>query len=114
VPKARAVGPQIQGMFERAYKRGVPIVFGTDAGVYAHGKNALEFGYMVEVGMPAMEAIQSATITPAKILKMEDKIGQVKKGFFADIIAVSENPEKNVDALNTVDFVMKDGKVYKD
>jgi imidazolonepropionase-like amidohydrolase len=113
VPKARAVGPQIQGMFERAYKRGVPIVFGTDAGVYAHGKNALEFGYMVEAGMPAMEAIQSATITPAKILKMEDKIGQVKKGFFADIIAVSENPEKNVAILNKVDFVMKDGTVYK-
>ncbi|WP_194851373.1 metal-dependent hydrolase family protein [Nonlabens antarcticus] len=113
VPKARAVGPQIQGMFERAYKRGVPIVFGTDAGVYAHGKNALEFGYMVEAGMPAMEAIQSATITPAKILKMEDKIGQVKTGFFADIIAVSENPEKNVKTLEKVTFVMKDGEVYK-
>ena len=77
----------------------MPIVFGTDAGVYAHGKNAMEFGYMVEAGMPAMKAIQSATITPAMILKMEDKIGQVKKGFFADIIAVSENPEKNVGAL---------------
>jgi imidazolonepropionase-like amidohydrolase len=69
---------------------------------------------MVEAGMPAMEAIQSATITPAKILKMEDKIGQVKKGFFADIIAVSENPEKNVATLNKVDFVMKDGTVYKE
>jgi len=113
VPKARAVGPQIQGMFERAYKRGVPIVFGTDAGVYAHGKNAMEFGYMVEAGMPAMEAIQSATITPAKILKMEDKIGQIKNGFFADIIAVSENPEKNVATLNKVGFVMKEGVVYK-
>ena len=113
VPKARAVGPQIQGMFERAYKRGVPIVFGTDAGVYAHGKNAMEFGYMTEVGMPVMEAIQSATITPAKILQMEGQIGQIKKGFFADIIAVSENPEKNVATLNEVKFVMKDGKVYK-
>lgn len=113
VPKARAVGPQIQGTFARAYKRGVPIVFGTDAGVFKHGKNAMEFGYMVEAGMPAMEAIQSATITPAKILKLEDKIGQVKKGFYADIIAVSENPEKNVDVLNTVDFVMKDGVIYK-
>ncbi|SCY38250.1 Imidazolonepropionase [Nonlabens sp. Hel1_33_55] len=113
VPKARAVGPQIQGTFGRAYKRGVPIVFGTDAGVFKHGKNAMEFGYMVEAGMPAMEAIQSATITPAKILQMEDQIGQVKKGFFADIIAVSDNPEKNVDVLNTVNFVMKDGKVFK-
>lgn len=114
VPKARAVGPQIQGTFARAYKRGVPIVFGTDAGVFKHGKNAMEFGYMVEAGMPAMEAIQSATITPAKILKLEDKIGQVKKGFYADIIAVSENPEKNVGTLTNVSFVMKNGTVYKD
>ncbi|BAO55078.1 metal-dependent hydrolase family protein [Nonlabens marinus] len=113
VPKAREVGPQIQGTFARAYKRGVPIVFGTDAGVFKHGKNAMEFGYMVEAGMPAMEAIQSATITPAKILQMEGQIGQIKKGFFADIIAVSENPEKNVKALESVNFVMKDGKVYK-
>ncbi|KQC32561.1 amidohydrolase [Nonlabens sp. YIK11] len=114
VPKAKAVGPQIQGTFGRAYKRGVPIVFGTDAGVFKHGKNAMEFGYMVEAGMPAMEAIQSATITPAKILQMEDQIGQVQKGFFADIIAVSDNPEKNVATLNDVKFVMKDGEVYKD
>lgn len=113
VPKARSVGPQIQGTFARAYKRGVPIVFGTDAGVFKHGKNAMEFGYMVEAGMPAMEAIQSATITPAIILQMESQIGQVKKGFFADIIAVSENPEKNVKILEQVNFVMKDGKVYK-
>ncbi|AZQ42958.1 metal-dependent hydrolase family protein [Nonlabens ponticola] len=113
VPKARAVGPQIQGTFARAYKRGVPIVFGTDAGVYAHGKNAMEFYYMVEAGMPAIEAIQSATITPAKILDLEDKMGQVKKGFYADIISVDENPVKNVKALESVNFVMKDGVVYK-
>ncbi|MGB5983485.1 MAG: amidohydrolase family protein [Nonlabens sp.] len=113
VPKAKAVGPQIQGTFARAYKRGVPIVFGTDAGVFAHGKNAKEFGYMVEAGMPAMEALQSATITPAQILQLENKMGQVKKGFYADIIAVSENPEKDVAILESVDFVMKDGKVYK-
>jgi imidazolonepropionase-like amidohydrolase len=113
VPKAKAVGPQIQGTFGRAYKKGVPIVFGTDAGVFEHGKNALEFGYMVEAGMPAIKAIQSATIIPAQILKMETKIGQLKKGFFADIISVSQNPEKNVSTLNTVNFVMKEGVVYK-
>jgi imidazolonepropionase-like amidohydrolase len=113
VPKAKAVGPQIQGTFGRAYKRGVPIVFGTDAGVFEHGKNAKEFGYMYEAGMPVMETIQSATITPAIILKLEDKLGQVKKGFFADIIAVSQNPEKNVAILEQVEFVMKDGVVYK-
>jgi imidazolonepropionase-like amidohydrolase len=113
VPKARTVGPQIQGTFARAYKKGVPIVFGTDAGVFAHGQNAKEFGYMNEAGMPIMETLQSATITPAIILKLEDKIGQVKKGFYADIIAVNENPEKNVAILQQVDFVMKDGVVYK-
>lgn len=113
VPKAKAVGPQIQGTFGRAYKRGVPIVFGTDAGVFEHGKNAKEFGYMHEAGMPIMEALQSATIIPAMILKLEEQLGQVKKGFFADIIAVSKNPEKDVSILEQIDFVMKDGLVYK-
>ncbi len=113
VPKAKAVGPQIQGTFARAYKRGVPIVFGTDAGVFAHGKNAKEFGYMTDAGMPLMEALQSATTIPALILKLEDKIGQVKKGFYADIIAVSQNPEKDIATLEAVQFVMKDGNVYK-
>ncbi|GAK90101.1 Xaa-pro dipeptidase family enzyme [Nonlabens ulvanivorans] len=113
VPKARTVGPQIQGTFARAYKRGVPIVFGTDAGVFAHGKNAKEFGYMVEAGMPAMEAIQSATITPAMILKEENNIGQIQQGFYADIIAVNENPVMNIAILEKVNFVMKDGVVYK-
>jgi imidazolonepropionase-like amidohydrolase len=110
---ARKVGPQIQGTFARAYKKGVPIVFGTDAGVFAHGQNAKEFAYMNEVGMPVMETIQSATIAPAKILKLEDKIGQIKKGFYADVIAVSQNPEGNVSILEQVDFVMKEGVVYK-
>ncbi len=114
VPKALAVGPQIQGTFSRAYKKGVPIVFGTDAGVFAHGKNAKEFGYMVEAGMPAMKALQSATITPAIILDKTENIGQIKPGFFADIIAVGENPEKNITILEQMLFVMKDGVVYKD
>ncbi len=113
VPKAKEIGPKIQNTFSQAYKRGVPIAFGTDAGVYAHGKNAKEFGYMVEAGMPAMEAIQSATITPARILNMENESGQLAPGFFADIIAVKEDPTKNVKTLEEVVFVMKDGKIYK-
>ncbi len=113
VPKALAVGPQIQGTFAKAYKRGVNIAFGTDAGVFAHGRNAKEFGYMVEAGMPEIEAIQSATITNAKILKMENEIGQIKKGFFADIIAVNENPLQDIKTIENVVFVMKDGKIYK-
>ncbi len=113
VPKALAVGPQIQGTFAKAYKRGVGIAFGTDAGVFTHGANGKEFGYMVEAGMPAIETIQSATVTNAKILLMSTEIGQIKAGFFADIIAVNDDPTKNIKTLENVVFVMKEGKVYK-
>lgn len=113
VPKALEIGPKIQNTFGKAYKRGVPIAFGTDAGVFEHGKNGKEFGFMVEAGMPAMEAIQSATITPAKILNMENESGQLAPGFFADIIAVKEDPIKNIKTLEDVRFVMKEGEVYK-
>ena len=113
VPKALAVGPQIQGTFARAYQKGVGIAFGTDAGVFKHGNNGKEFGYMVEAGMPAIETIQSATITNAKILQMENEIGQIKKGFFADIIAVDDNPTKKIETMENVVFVMKNGVVYK-
>ncbi|WP_299051174.1 amidohydrolase family protein [uncultured Polaribacter sp.] len=113
VPKALAVGPQIQGTFARAYKKGVGIAFGTDAGVFKHGNNGKEFGYMVEAGMPAMETIQSATITNAKLLKKENEIGQIQKGFYADIIAVEDNPIQNIETMENVVFVMKNGVVYK-
>ena len=114
VPKALAVGPQIQGTFARAYKKGVGIAFGTDAGVFKHGNNGKEFGFMVEAGMPAMETIQAATITNAMLLKMEGEIGQIKKGFYADIIAVEDSPIENISTMENVIFVMKNGKVYKD
>ncbi|MBT8319475.1 MAG: amidohydrolase family protein [Gramella sp.] len=113
VPKAKEIGPKIQNTFSMAYKRGVPIAFGTDAGVFKHGDNAKEFGYMVEAGMPEIEAIQVATIVPARILKMENESGQLAPGFFADIIAVDEDPTKNIRTLEAVKFVMKDGKIYK-
>ena len=113
VPKALAVGPQIQGTFAKAYKKGVGIAFGTDAGVFVHGNNGKEFGFMVEAGMPAMETLQSATITNAMLLKMDNEIGQIKKGFLADIIAVNDDPTKNISTMENVVFVMKDGVVYK-
>ncbi len=112
VPKAAEIGPKIQGTFGQAYKKGVQIAFGTDAGVFPHGLNAKEFGYMVEAGMPAMEAIQSATRTNAGLL-MNENIGSIAEGKLADIIAVNEDPLKNIKTLENVVFVMKDGKIYK-
>ncbi len=113
VPKAKEVGPQIQGTFAKAYRKGVPIAFGTDAGVFPHGQNAKEFGYMVEAGMPPMKAIQSATVINAKLLGMADELGQIAEGFLADIIAVDDDPLKNIKTLEKMTFVMKGGKIYK-
>lgn len=112
-PKALGVGPIIQSTFARAYKAGVKIAFGTDAGVFAHGKNWLEFVYMTESGMPAMEAIRSATVMAADLLGMNDKLGSIEKGKLADIIAVEGNPLTDIQAMGKVRFVMKDGKVYR-
>ncbi len=111
--KALEIGPKIQNTFSRAYKRGVPIAFGTDAGVFPHGENAREFAYMVEAGMPAIEALQSATLTNADLLGMKDRLGQLSEGFLADIVAVDSDALKDVSALMQVVFVMKDGQVYK-
>ena len=113
VPKALEMGPLIQNTFSKAYKRGVKIAFGTDAGVFPHGDNAKEFGYMVEAGMPPMEAIKSATIVCAGILGMADKIGTIEKGKLADIVASNENPLQNIKTLEKISFVMKEGVVYK-
>jgi imidazolonepropionase-like amidohydrolase len=113
VPKALEIGPQIQETFRKAYKRGVKIAFGTDAGVFPHGDNAKEFNFMVEAGMPAMEAIKSATTVNAGILGMSDKIGTLEVGKFADIVATDENPLANIKTTEKVFFVMKDGVVYK-
>lgn len=114
VVKALDIGPRMQAMFARAYKKGVGIGFGTDAGVYAHGDNGREFGYMVEAGMPAIKAIQSATLTNAMLLKMENEIGQLKEGFMADIVATNDDPTQNIDTMANVAFVMKEGKIYKE
>ncbi len=113
VPKALEIGPKIQGTFGKAYKKGVKIAFGTDAGVFPHGLNGKEFSYMVEAGMPAMKAIQSATVTNSFILKNEN-IGEISAGKYADIIAVNDDPTENINTLENVVFVMKNGVVFKD
>jgi len=112
-PKALAIGPKLQATFARAYKAGVKIAFGTDAGVYAHGKNWLEFTYMVESGMPAMEVIKAATIQAADLLGMKDKLGSVTPGKLADIVAVDGDPLQDIQTMSKVSFVMKDGLVFK-
>jgi imidazolonepropionase-like amidohydrolase len=112
-PKAAAIGPLIQATFARAYKAGVKIAFGTDAGVFPHGDNAREFEYMVEAGMPALEAIRSATLNAAALLDQSSTLGSVEPGFAADIVAVKGDPLKDVKLLQNIQFVMKDGTVYK-
>ncbi|MEY2636788.1 MAG: hypothetical protein RLZZ197_1264 [Bacteroidota bacterium] len=111
--KAAAIGPIIQGTFGKAYKSGVKIAFGTDAGVFGHGKNGYEFILMNEAGMPVLEAIKSATVNAADLLGQSDLIGSIEAGKAADIIAVSGDPVADVKLMTKVNFVMKDGKVYK-
>jgi len=110
-PKAERIGAQIQDTFARAYKAGVKIGFGTDMGVGPHGDNALEFGYMVEAGMPAAEALQAATFKAAQVLGVAD-LGQIEPGFRADIVAVPGNPLADITLTRKVAFVMKDGVIY--
>ena len=111
--KAARIGPLIQGAFGRAWKGGVKIAFGTDSGVSAHGENAREFGYMVEAGMPPIEAILSATRNAADLLGAAEHVGSVQKGRYADLIAVDGDPLRDISELRRVRFVMKGGVVYK-
>jgi len=110
-PKAASVGPQIGNTFNKAYKRGVKIAFGTDAGVQPHGTNWKEFVYMVKFGMPPMETIQSATINTAKLLKIDSILGSIEVGKMADIIAIDGNPIENINTMENVVFVMKEGEL---
>ncbi len=112
-PKAAAIGPVIKSTFAKAYKAGVPIVFGTDSGVSAHGDNAREFALMVEGGMPPMEAIQSATSVAAKFLGIDDTHGTLRANKQADIVAVPGDPLDDIAAMERVSFVMKAGTIYK-
>jgi imidazolonepropionase-like amidohydrolase len=111
-PKAARVGALIQDTAGRAYKAGVKIGFGTDMGVGPHGDNAREFIYMVEAGMPAGYALQSATLRAAEVLGVDDQ-GVLEAGQRADIIAMPGDPVADIQNVMKVDFVMKDGVVYK-
>ena len=110
-PKAASVGPQIGATFGKAYNKGVKIAFGTDAGVQPHGTNWMEFVFMVQYGMPNIEAIQSSTIETARFLDIDDKLGSIEVGKIADLVAVNGNPIKDIKVMEFVEFVMKDGEV---
>ena len=112
-PKAAEIGPVALGTFTDAYNYGVPIVFGTDTGVSAHGDNAQEFALMVQGGMPEMEAIQSATSVAAKFLGIENTHGSIEIGKQADLISVAKDPLRDISSLENINFVMKAGLIYK-
>ena len=99
--------------FKAALDAGVTILSGSDVGVFTHGDNARELELMVNYGMPALDALKSATSVAGRVLRMETQIGQVKPGFFADLIAVDGDPTKDISSLRRVKFVMKNGTVYK-
>jgi len=111
--KERIVGKAQRERFEAATNAGVNLAFGSDAGVYPHGQNGRQFSYMVKWGLSPMQAIQASTIGNAKLFGTSGDRGSIAVGKRADIIAVDENPLENIRALEDVDFVMKDGTVYK-
>ncbi|MEP0392708.1 MAG: amidohydrolase family protein [Erythrobacter sp.] len=111
--KIRVVAAYADTLIPRALEYGVPIAFGTDAGVYPHGENAGEFALLVKGGLSNRQALASATTVAADVLGLSDEIGQIKAGFSADIIAVDGNPLEDVTVLEDVDFVMVRGKVIQ-
>ena len=111
--KALEIGPKLQSTFSMAYQSGVKIAFGTDSGVSPHGENAKEFALMIAAGMSEKDSILSATIYAAELLGKKSDLGSISKGKFADLIGVSRDPLTDIKVLETVDFVMKGGKVVK-
>lgn len=114
VEKEKMVGELQRQNFEKAVKAGVKMAFGTDAGVYPHGDNAKQFAYMVKYGMTPAQAIRAATSSAADLIGRAKDVGTVEPGKYADLIAVSADPLKDVRVLENVGFVMKGGVVYKD
>ena len=111
--KAAGLGTLIQKAFGKAYRQNVKIAFGTDAGVFPHGQNAHEFEYMVDAGMPAMEAILAATRNAADLLGVSSKLGSIQPNRYADVVAVKGDPLADIKLLSQISFVMKDGHIYK-
>ncbi|MEQ1746211.1 MAG: amidohydrolase family protein [Saprospiraceae bacterium] len=110
--KAMGIGPKISETLGRAYRQGVKIAFGTDSGVFPHGKNGLEFQFMAKAGMQPWDILRSATGNAAELMGMQDKVGAIAPGRFADIVAVQGDPLTDIRAMENVVFVMKNGSVF--
>ncbi|HKS73972.1 MAG TPA: amidohydrolase family protein [Terriglobales bacterium] len=113
IEKAAIIIPAAKKNVAKAFKAGVRVALGTDAGVYPHGLNGGEFWSMVELGMTPVQALQAGTANAAELMGWSDRIGAIREGMFADIVAVKGNPLDDVRSLQHVQFVMKDGTVYK-
>jgi imidazolonepropionase-like amidohydrolase len=113
IKKAKSLSKQKLEGLVLLIKAGVPIAYGTDAAVMPHGLNGKDFAYLVKAGMSPMQAIQTATKNAADLLDLDSKTGSITVGKWADIIAVNGDPLKDITLLENVNFVMKDGKVYK-
>jgi imidazolonepropionase-like amidohydrolase len=111
--KERQIGQLQRDNFQKAFKAGARMAFGSDGGVYPHGDNGKQFAYMVEYGMSPMQAIQAATVHAAELIGWPDDVGAIEAGRYADIIAVAGNPVEDVRLLENLSFVMKGGKLYK-
>jgi len=111
--KNREITEEQRDSFTKAHQAGVRIVYGTDAGVYPHGDNAKQFSYMVKNGMTPTEAIQAATIHAADVMGWGNQVGQINAGFFADIVALRDNPIDDIKALENIEVVIKGGRLFK-
>jgi len=114
IEKEKTIGKLQRGNFRKAYMAGALLAFGTDGGVYPHGDNAKQFATMVEWGAKPIDAMRTATVNAAELLNLTGKAGVVKPGSFADVIATDADPRTDIQQLQRVRFVMKNGQVYRD
>lgn len=112
--KAAIIIPAAKKNVAVALKAGVRVALGTDAGVYPHGQNGGEFWSMVQLGLTPVQALQAGTVNAAELMGWSDRIGAIRPGLFADIVAVGGDPISDIHSLEHVQFVMKGGVVYKD
>jgi len=114
IEKAKTLNAKKRESYRKAIQGDVKIAYGTDAGVFPHGQNAVDFKLLVELGMPPIQAIQSATMVAAELLGQSDKLGSIQAGKYADLVAIKSDPLKDIAVLENIPWVMKGGVVCKD